>query len=189
MIDAHMDQMDQTLPTGSIVHWRSRDPENSNRVAVTCGRCGNVRYATPQRGKRWKGFCLKCANKGSAHHNWKGGRTIDKDGYIQIHQASLSTEDLSIALSMLDHLGYVREHRLVMARKLGRPLEQDELVHHLNGKTDDNRLVNLDLISRKEHPKEHATINRQLQDEIGRLQTLLDEHGIDYSKETSHELQ
>lgn len=82
------------------------------------------------------------ARKGATGGNNKGGRIKDKFGYIQIWMPKHPNAKLA---------GYVHEHRLVMSNHLGRPLESYEYVHHRNGIKDDNRLSNLELMTKKVH--------------------------------------
>lgn len=78
---------------------------------------------------------------GKKHYNWKGGVNIH-NGYRLV---------LKPSHPMRDHHGYVREHRLVMEKKLGRYLLPNEVVHHINGDRLDNRIENLQLMSKGKH--------------------------------------
>ena len=105
-----------------------------------CIDCGKERWVYLLNGKPQNLRCLPCANKKNAlslekNPNWKGGRKKASGGYIAI---KLLPEDFFY--SMVDHQGYVLEHRLVVAKALGRNLHSWEIVHHKEGfAKDDNR--------------------------------------------------
>jgi len=103
---------------------------------IECIVCGKKTY-TRTRDLSNKKFCSnKCRHKytrGSKHHNWINGKSINKNGYIIIQSPDHPK----------NNNGYVLEHRLVMEKHLGRYLKNKEVVHHINGIRNDNRLENL----------------------------------------------
>jgi hypothetical protein len=54
----------------------------------------------------------------------------------------------------------VAQHRLVVERNLGRYLLDDEVVHHIDENRKNNKIENLQVVSRSEHRKIHCLQNR-----------------------------
>lgn len=52
--------------------------------------------------------------------------------------------------------GYVYSHRVLVEQKLGRVLDVYEHVHHKDGNRLNNKLSNLELLTKSEHAKKHA---------------------------------
>lgn len=103
------------------------------------------------RGNKGKKLSEETKRKISKSHK-KGGIGCKKkrsDGYIAVYfpDHPKSTKD-----------GYVMEHVLVMECAIGRWLTDDEVVHHINRKKDDNRLENLKLMTNSEHMRYHMLL-------------------------------
>jgi len=126
---------------GKLVSGK-KDPWYYPHVCYSCGK------TTWHRRRDLHRACLKCAYtvrrsfENEAHPNWKGGRYLRSDGYVAV-KVPLRDPYHPMASS---HDGYILEHRLVMAQKLGRILRDSEIVHHINGNKSDNRIKNLELL-------------------------------------------
>ena len=111
--------------------------------------------------------------KGDLAANWQGGiRRVGKSrAYVGIYNPAhpYASKD-----------SYVMEHRLVMEKHLGRYLTPIEVVNHINGVKDDNRLENLQLLpDRGTHTRNHFKDSF----EAKRLRELLIKNGIDPDKD------
>lgn len=85
---------------------------------------------------------------GEGHPEWKGGRML-VGNYWYVYSPDHPNRTKA---------GYMAEHRLVMEATLGRLLERHEVVHHRNGRPDDNRPENLEVFqSNAEHLREELT--------------------------------
>lgn len=132
-------------------------PNPSGLCMCGCGRKTNLAPVTRRKNGDVKGTPLRflpnhhltlLRRYGPDHPLWNGGRHFTGTGYIKI----LLPDD-----PQADSKGYVLEHRVV-ARQLvgGRVLRSDELVHHKNGDKHDNRLENLEILTREEHTSIHT---------------------------------
>lgn len=81
-----------------------------------------------------------------AKSNGIGKKTINSKGYIRVYFPDHPKADKR---------GYILEHDLIMECAIGRWLKPDEVVHHKNEIKTDNRLKNLELMTKKEHSKLH----------------------------------
>lgn len=82
----------------------------------------------------YNGDPLKTKNRVNYYKTWKK----DGSGYLikRVGKGQPNTKN-----------GYLYQHRQVMSDFIGRPLKDNENVHHVNGVKDDNRIENLELWS------------------------------------------
>ena len=156
---------------GSEIGYKKRW---SKYVWQACNDCGKERWVRIEADKPTSYLCRVCGRKlhkeykrGKDSLKWRGGKSKTAGGYILV---KLMLDDFFI--SMASKLRYVPEHRLVMAKSLGRCLHSWEIVHHKNHIKDDNGIENLQLVSDDRH-KQITVLERKidkLTDTIGELQ-------------------
>jgi len=126
----------------------------------TCSGCGRQLWRQKYSLGR---LCSVCAHKeqgqkirAEKNGNWKGGRSVQR-GYVWV---TLSPDNPYILMARKsDHCNsyIIQEHRLIIARHLGRLLKSWEIVHHINGVKSDNRIENLELLPKA---RDHSAYTR-----------------------------
>lgn len=79
-------------------------------------------------------------------------RSSDDQGYILVRSPKGVKADAK---------GRIREHRLVIINSIGRDLHDYEVVHHKDGDKHNNKLNNLQLLTKKEHDALHARLKSE----------------------------
>lgn len=154
---------------------------SEKRVKVQCDSCGSIsettysNYFHSQERRGWPKttFCRPCVCKSSAakrvgkpahnkgkkldssqkgknHPLWKGGRYISSDGYVMVHIGGDKKE--------VGWTSYRKEHMLIAERILGRTLEKEEVVHHIDGVKTNNEPSNLWITSSIAHRHAHNSL-------------------------------
>lgn len=153
-----------TIKGGAELGYKSR----CKRIFHACIDCGKKRWVIFKNGAPQNLRCSHCsavrwgkwwakAHTGKDNPQWKGGRVKVSAGYILI---KISPDDFFFPMANKE--GYVPEHRLVMAKHLGRCLLSSELVHHKGTRytgienKSDNLIDNLELTLRGNHSREHS---------------------------------
>lgn len=124
---------DDMLAMAIVLH---RDGRSQEQI----GRALGVSQASVSSRLRGAGVTVPRGRRGADHSRWKGGRALSPEGYVLVIPS-----DADLPFCRVNSSGYAVEHRLVMGRALGRRLERNESVHHINGDKTDNRLENLQL--------------------------------------------
>lgn len=112
------------------------------KIPFKCYRSNEHKYCSRK--------CRYVDCRGSKNPAFKGGTTIDKNGYVRVRGFRLNGKRRY-------------EHQRVMEVFLGRPLRPGEEIHHINGVKTDNQLENLFLVDKRGHSRKHFELFVEVQ--------------------------
>jgi len=152
-----------------LLQKNSNQAKGHYQSTVLCPSCNTSRFVNNhniitqiQKGV-FTGKCQSCCPSAFQHgkkHILYNPNKRSTHGYVVLNVSELPYEQKEIAHKISwkseGKPEYVFEHRLVMSLHLRRALEKHEIVHHKNGKKDDNRLENLKLLTTKQHHPGHG---------------------------------
>lgn len=120
--------------------------KKQQRIKVKCYTCGNEFKKQPCRLKKYNFCSPKCrcdwrkTLKPEDAGHYKGGIIKQNGGYL---------------FKLIGKRKYKAVQRIEMEKFLGRKLSPNEIVHHKNEDIIDNRIKNLEILTRSEHAKLH----------------------------------
>lgn len=146
-----------------IIRHKEIERDFETRHRHICRECGKEISRTSN-------ICQSCSaqagarkRSGENNHNWKGGRVISKQGYVY----------LLVSPEKRKGHRYQSEHRLVWEEANG-PIPEEYAIHHKNKIKHDNRLENLECLSRSAHSHQHGEKRiHELEAEIAELRSQL----------------
>ena len=149
--------------------WVAYAKKNEQPRRMRCHSCASKRHIITKeiRAKMSK------SHQGNKTRAWKGGHHIKGDGYFE----TLIPRD-DFFYPMADTRGYIYDHRLVVAKALGRCLHSWEIVHHkgvkypkgsIENKQDNRYPENLQLVTDDKHKQISI-----LENKIARLEQRID---------------
>lgn len=135
--------MDSRLKVSAALTGIIRSAETRAKMAEAKRGELNPQFGRPSWNAGLKGYLA-----GERHYRWNGGQRLHYP-YVEITNPDEGYQ-------------YVYEHRLIVEQVIGRKLGSDEVVHHINGDPQDNRLCNLYLFFNKEHSRYHGLREKPL---------------------------
>lgn len=85
--------------------------------------------------------------RGAQHHRWSSGLLLSDDGYVKVR--------VGVEHPLADPNGYAYEHLVVWCAAGRQRPGVGETLHHVNEDKTDNRIGNLELLTRGEHNALH----------------------------------
>lgn len=135
---------------------RAQKTTHNGSGRTTCRKCAVTKSALARKGKpRAPKPKLPPEQLGANHKSWRGGRYIDANNYVMVHQPDRSKARTT------GWAHYRKEHIVVMEQHIGRRLLPNETVHHIDGNKQNNVLSNLYLVhSHAEHRNAHTSLQQ-----------------------------